>query len=607
MVGRLNERRQGAITEQGVRSGTTEVRPQSPTVSAERTRTPDATESVRSRVGLRDRLGDRRAQAVERTERPSVTTSPAIATQQQVAQVESRHRSLGARLAERSRQLAPLPTDPDTPTSGSVGIHRDYTYRRPSYVHARYYDRPDLIRHDYRHLHTYYDHHHRLHHRVIWPHYYYPVYYSFGPRVHFRYVYPYYHRKYVFISLGGWWPSDYSYVRYYWYGYHPYVWYGYYPIAREVAANNYNYYTYNYYSQSDDGSYTSYSSSTPVQNEVRPVDQSTWADVREKLDKQNAEPAAQTLADTRFEEGVKGFEAANYGAAARKFQEAMRLAPNDMILPFAYAQALFADGQYTESADALREALKKVSPDQEGVFYPRGLYANDDVLFAQIESLVDKLERFGYDADMQLLLGYHLLGVGETGYAREPLERASQDMENADSAKVLLGLLEKIESQAKAANGAQDVIVEGSNTESGSDVQTKAEMTPSPDAQTTTGGARLSGAPGSAPAQGAPDAQPQAAPDVGKTQVTPGADEASPLIERRKDNGAAPIMQQSDAGSSGKGPVSLNQAGVALASSPSDLLAGIGRYLRADIAVFAGIVLLGWAGAYVQWRLLGRA
>jgi hypothetical protein len=37
------------------------------------------------------------------------------------------------------------------------------------------------------------------------------------------------------------------------------------------------------------------------------------------------------------------------------------------------------------------------------------------------------------------------------------------------------------------------------------------------------------------------------------------------------------------------------------------LFEGVGRYLRADLAVFAGIVLLGWAGVYVQWRLLGRA
>jgi hypothetical protein len=127
-------------------------------------------------------------------------------------------------------------------------------------VHARYYDRPDLIRHDYRHTHTYYDRHHRLHHRVIWPHYYYPVYYRFGPMCTSGMC----TRTIIASTSSSAWaasgPATTSYVRYYWYGYHPYVWYGYYPIAREVASDNYNYYTYNYYYQNDDGSYTSYSS-----------------------------------------------------------------------------------------------------------------------------------------------------------------------------------------------------------------------------------------------------------------------------------------------------------------------------------------------------------
>ena len=178
---------------------------------------------------------------------------------------------------------------------------------------------------------------------------------------------------------------------------------------------------------------------------------------------------------------MKSFEAANYDAAAEKFEEAMRLAPNDMILPFAYAQALFADGQYTKSAELLREALSKASPEKEGVFYPRGLYANDDVLYAQIEDLVEKLENYGYDADMQLLLGYHLLGMGETGYAREPLERAGQDLENAEPAAVLLKLLDKIESEAGAADKADGAESEAPDAATRSDAQPSAT-------ETTTGG-----------------------------------------------------------------------------------------------------------------------
>ncbi len=415
-------------------------------------------------------------------------------------------------------------------------------------------------------------------------------------------MYPYYHRKYVFISLGGYWPSDYSYVRYYWYGWHPYVWYGYYPVPREVVGDSYTYYTYNYYSQSDDGSYTSTVSETPVANEV--VDQSTWADVRQKLDQQDETPAAQTVADTRFEEGVKSFEAGNYDAAAGKFEEAMRLSPDDMILPFAYSQALFADGKYTESADMLRKALRKVTPEKEGVFYPRGLYANDDVLYAQIEKLVDKLENFGYDADMQLLLGYHLLGTGETGYAREPLERASQDLENAEAAQVLLKLADKIESEAKTTTRPK-----GASRNPAS--RPRARSKPKPRQRhrpmhKRPWGCSTASASSAAPVENAAESQPQAVPDTNKTEQTAEPNEASPSSEPQE-GGVSPVMLQSNADSSGEAPASANQAGVALVGSPSGLIAGLGRYLRGDFAIFAGIVLLGWTGIYLQWRLPDRA
>lgn len=452
-------------------------------------------------------------------------------------------------------------------------------------MHARYYDRPDLIRHSYRHTHAYYDNHFRLHYRVVQPYYYYPVYYRFGHYGYYHRVYPYYHRKYVFISLGGYWPDDYYYLRYYWYGWHPYVWYGYYPVPREVVGDSYTYYTYNYYSQSDDGTYASVASETPA------VDQNTWADVRNKLDQQSDQtPAAQTVADTRFEEGVQSFEAANYDVAARKFEEAMRLSPDDMILPFAYAQALFADGQYDESVIVLRKALSKVQSDKEGVFYPRGLYANDDVLYAQIEKLVDRVENApGDDPDMQLLLGYHLLGTGETGYAREPLEAAGRDPENTRAAQVLLRLADKIESEAKTNEADGDV------EKSSAAPQGRTEAVTSSQTQTTPGGDQPAIASGVAPVESA--APPQTSPDSNKTEQTVEPNEAAPS------NGS----QQGDAGSSGDAPAPAHQASAGSIGSPLGLIGGLGRYLRGDLAVFAGIVLLGWTGVYLQWRLPDRA
>jgi len=265
--------------------------------------------------------------------------------------------------------------------------------------------------------------------------------YSFGPWSTFRYFYPYYHRKYLFVSLGGYWPLSYRYRRYYWYGYHPYTWYGYYPIAREVQGDTYNYYTYNYYN--DDNAVASVSG--PVIDGITPVDHNTFADVREKLAQQAAEePGEVTLADTYFEEAVKAFEADNYEVAIEKFGEAMALAPDDIILPFAYSQALFAKEQYSEAAEVLRGTLANVSPDKEGVFYPRGLYSDDDGLFEQINRLAEKAELYSFDADLQLLLGYQLLGIGKLDEAVEPLQRASRDMENAVAATTLLNVLEKI-------------------------------------------------------------------------------------------------------------------------------------------------------------------
>jgi len=258
---------------------------------------------------------------------------------------------------------------------------------------------------------------------VIWPRYRYPICYSYGPYWRFSWVHPYYHRKYVFVSIGGYWPIGYTYRRYYWYGWHPYAWYGYYPTPREVTGDTYNYYTYNYYT--DDGE-TSYATQLPRQPEP-------------------AEPAVQTQADVRFENGVKRFESGDYNAAAKEFAAAMALAPEDVIMPFAYAQALFASQRYAEAAGVIRQALQEMSPQEQGVYYPRGLYADDDVLFAQIEKLLDRADAHGFNPDLELLLGYHLLGVGEPDYARGPLEEAAQDPRNTKAAQILLDLASKTE------------------------------------------------------------------------------------------------------------------------------------------------------------------
>ncbi len=310
----------------------------------------------------------------------------------------------------------------------STRVHR-YDTARPSRLIYR--DRPYLGRDYYHYEHTYVDYYSRLRRRIIWPRFRFMLCYNRGPWFSFRYFYPYYHRKYVFVSLGGYWPAGYGYSRYYWYGCHPYYWYGYYPIAREVQGETYNYYTYNYY-YGDDG-------------QTYEPSQVVGPGYYDNLAQQPVEePAQATLADSYFEEAVKAFEASNYGIAIDKFSKAIELAPDDMVLPFAYCQALLAAEQYSAAAQVLRAALKKIRPEKEGVFYPRGLYPNEEILLAQLDSLAEKAEIFSFDADLQLLLGYQLLGIGELDKAVTPLMNSGRDLKNSDAAAVLLRLLEKI-------------------------------------------------------------------------------------------------------------------------------------------------------------------
>ena len=320
-----------------------------------------------------------------------------------------------------------------------AGENRIQRWRETS-SHTGYRERSQFVKDIHEHEYVYLDYHDRICRRTVWPGYRFMLYYDWGSHFAFRYCYPYYQRRYVFVSLGGYWPWDYCYTRYYWYGCHPYYWYGYYPIAREVGGDTYNYYTYNYYNDTPvEAGQTAY--------DVGVVDHMTFADVREKMAQQAVEPAEPTLADRYFENAVGAFEGNDYDKAADLFAQAMKLAPDDMILPFAYCQALFAAERYTEAAQVLRAALAKVTPEEEGVFYPRGLYTKDDILFDQMNQLADKAALYSFDGDLQLLLGYNLLGIGELDEAVEPLRLATLDLENAPAATVLLNLLEKMRTQ----------------------------------------------------------------------------------------------------------------------------------------------------------------
>ncbi len=274
---------------------------------------------------------------------------------------------------------------------------------------------------------------------ISWPDCCRPICYDYGPHCTFGFFWPYYHRKFIFISLGGYWPC-YTYRRYYWYGWHPYEWYGPCPPEYVKLGDTYNYY---YYSAPPEGS-----------PDAGALDQAG----KRLQESPPAGPQERTQADSYFEEAVKAFEAGSYAAAADKFGAAMELAPEDIVMPFAYVQALFAQGEYKKAAGALREVMAKTSPEKEGVFYPRGLYPVDDALQKQIKQLGEKAASNPLDADLQLLLGYQLLGVGSLDEAVKPLASARLDYNNHQAATRLLSLLEKLKeaNEKKASPDGQE-------------------------------------------------------------------------------------------------------------------------------------------------------
>ena len=202
-------------------------------------------DSQSTRDVSRETVGDTSTRVERRADKPQTESNRTI--------TDSLDRTRISRITPDTQSVISLNQDlhvRDTDGRRDLRVHR-YEPVRPTRIVVR--DRP-YVRDSYHDYYIYVGLHNRIHTRTITPDYYFRVCYNRGSWLSVGFVYPYYQRKYVFVSLGGYWPSDYSYVRYYWYGTHPYNWYGYYPVAREVDPDV-NYYTYNYYYGDTSGGY----------------------------------------------------------------------------------------------------------------------------------------------------------------------------------------------------------------------------------------------------------------------------------------------------------------------------------------------------------------
>jgi hypothetical protein len=205
--------------------------------------------------------------------------------------------------------------------------------------------------------------------------------------------------------------------------------YGYY----YYYSPGYDYYPYGYdYGAAETSSDNTYKYST------EPVDET---------DKTDTSETSTSVAEKFFDEGVRMFGNSDYSGAAKKFGAAKYLVPQDKFFAFAYAQAVFASGDYISAAAAVREAISKITPETEGIFYPRGMYSNEAAIKQQIKTLAEKVELSTDNASLQLLLGYNELGMNNLDNAEAALKIAADDRTNGPAAEALLKLIDRLRTE----------------------------------------------------------------------------------------------------------------------------------------------------------------
>jgi thioredoxin-like negative regulator of GroEL len=234
-------------------------------------------------------------------------------------------------------------------------------------------------------------------------------------------------------------------LRYYGCGYpyycgRPYYYYSvpyyqyYYPHPR--------YYYYEYYRTYD------YPPRTYRQRRPRPPQDSRTGEPDKTASPQTqTEDAGEYVeADPRLEDIADAFAARDYENAARQANQALTDEPENAVLPFVYSQALFADGKYSQAADVLREAVRNLDAEKQELFYPLGFYPDEDILNDQITGLREAAAAQPSNADLQLLLGYQLLGVARYDDALDALHEAQADYVNKEAAAVMIEILERARS-----------------------------------------------------------------------------------------------------------------------------------------------------------------
>lgn len=119
--------------------------------------------------------------------------------------------------------------------------------------------------------------------------------------------------------------------------------------------------------------------------------------------------------------GETEFRNGNYKAAARMFRHALLDSPQNGVLLLMLSQAQFAQGQLTESAVTIYDAMEMLPEEHWGVVVAsyQTLYGNPQHYTDQLRVLEKRLKDRGDDPVMRFLVGYH---YGYIGYPKNAVQ-----------------------------------------------------------------------------------------------------------------------------------------------------------------------------------------
>jgi len=174
------------------------------------------------------------------------------------------------------------------------------------------------------------------------------------------------------------------------------------------------------------------------------------------MDREEAQTDAQQASIGRHLDNIaEVFAAGQYDKALLLAKEAVDDEPDSTALRLLYSQTLFATEKHAYAAVVIRQALAQIERQRQDLSYPIGFYPNADALNAQIAHLAQKAKDNPDRADLQLLLGYQLLGVRKFDQAEHALQKARDDVINADAARMLIDVLQNARQTEKTRPPAE--------------------------------------------------------------------------------------------------------------------------------------------------------